>query len=82
MEPLYVLFKKHLKRLALPPWEKLHDTIKTSLLLWSSPSPQRGKCKAMREQLRICTGSYCAMVAFKTLIDPVLPADNGSGILA
>ena len=37
MEPMYSPFKKHLKRLALPPWEELHDTTKMSLLLWSFP---------------------------------------------
>jgi hypothetical protein len=65
MEPMYTPFKKHLKRMELPPWEELHDTTKMSLLLGSSLPPQIDKRKAMREQWRICTGNYCALVALK-----------------
>jgi hypothetical protein len=65
MEHMYTPFKKHLERLALPPWEDLHDTTKVSLLLGSSLPPQIDKRKAMREQWRICTGNYCALVALK-----------------
>jgi hypothetical protein len=65
MEPMYTPLKKHLKRLALPPWEELRDTSKMPLLLRSSLPPQMDKRKAMREQWRICTGNYCALVALK-----------------
>jgi hypothetical protein len=58
-------FKKRLKQLVLPSWEELHDTIRTSLLLESSLPPQIGKRKAMREQWRICTVNYCALVTLK-----------------
>jgi hypothetical protein len=43
-EHIYVPFKEHLKRLALPTWEEFHDLyfheMKTSLLIGCSLPPQ------------------------------------------
>jgi hypothetical protein len=65
MEPMYVPFKKLLKQSALPSWEQLHQTTKISLLLGSSLPPQIRKLKSIRDQWRLSTGNYCALVALK-----------------
>ena len=64
-EPMYTPFKKQLKRLSLPPWETLHDSVKLSLLLGSSLPLQMDKRKATQERWQLCTGNYCALVALK-----------------
>ena len=62
MKPMYTPFKKHLKRLTLPSWEELHDTIKISLLLGSSLNPEIDNRKARREQWRMCTVGTIALL--------------------
>jgi hypothetical protein len=77
MEPMYTPLKENLKRSALPSWEGLEDKVKISLLLGSSLPPQLDKRKTMRDQWRLCTGNYCALLALKlssTLSSP--PATN------